>query len=124
MNKRKRSVSKKPLPARRGPTPRGVNVHHAVASSPAAHATLGNLLMLDPVRYARDLIRDVPDFPRPGILFRDLTPLLADPKGLALVIDALSSRFVGEHIDAVVAIEARGFVFGAALATRLNASFV
>ncbi len=81
-------------------------------------------MTLDPVRYARELIRDVPDFPRPGILFKDLTPLLADPKGLALVVDALSSRFIGERIDAVAAIESRGFIFGAALATRLNASFV
>ncbi len=90
----------------------------------AVPSRLSSALTLDPTRYARDLIRDVPDFPRPGILFKDLTPLLADPKGLALVIDALSGRFIGEHIDAVVAIESRGFIFGAALATRLNASFV
>jgi adenine phosphoribosyltransferase len=53
-----------------------------------------------------------------------LTPLLADPKGLAFVIDNLSSRFVGEHLDAIVAVESRGFIFGAALALRLNLSFV
>ncbi|MFC1641207.1 adenine phosphoribosyltransferase [Myxococcota bacterium] len=74
--------------------------------------------------YARGLIREIKDFPRPGVLFRDITPLVGDPKGLSVVLDGLTERFVGERIDAVVAIESRGFIFGGALAARLNASFV
>jgi len=58
------------------------------------------------------------------VQFRDITPLLADPTGFHMVIDAMAERFIGEHIDAIVGIESRGFIFGAALAARLNASFV
>lgn len=72
----------------------------------------------------RSLIREIPDFPQRGILFRDITPLLGDPKGFHMVLDALAEQFVGEHVDAVVGIESRGFIFGGALAARLNASFV
>jgi adenine phosphoribosyltransferase len=74
--------------------------------------------------YARGKIRDVPDFPTPGILFKDITPLLADPRAFHIVLDDLAERFIGEHVDAVVGVEARGFIFGGALAARLNASFV
>ncbi|HEX3772695.1 MAG TPA: adenine phosphoribosyltransferase [Polyangiaceae bacterium] len=74
--------------------------------------------------FARSLIRDVPDFPRPGIVFKDITPLLASPRALHIVLDGIAERFIGEHIDAIVGIEARGFIFGGALAARLNASFV
>ena len=70
------------------------------------------------------LVRDIPNFPQPGILFRDITPLLADPRGFHITLDAIAERFVGEHVDAIVAIESRGFIFGGALAARLNASFV
>jgi adenine phosphoribosyltransferase len=74
--------------------------------------------------YCRSLIRDVPDFPKPGIVFKDITPLLANPRGLHIVLDGMAERFIGEHVDAIVGIEARGFIFGGALAARLNASFV
>jgi adenine phosphoribosyltransferase len=74
--------------------------------------------------YCRTLIRDVPDFPRPGIIFKDITPLLASPRALHIVLDSIAERFIGEHLDAIVGIEARGFIFGGALAARLNASFV
>ena len=74
--------------------------------------------------YCRSLIRDVPDFPRPGIVFKDITPLLASPRALHIVLDGIAERFIGEHVDAIVGIEARGFIFGGALAARLNASFV
>jgi adenine phosphoribosyltransferase len=77
-----------------------------------------------PLEYARSLVRDVPDFPKPGILFKDITPLLADPRAFNIVLDSLAHRFIGEHVDSVVGIEARGFIFGGALAARLNASFV
>ncbi len=78
----------------------------------------------DPLAYARTFIRDVPDFPKPGILFKDITPLLADPRAFHVVLDTLAERFIGEHIDAIVGVDARGFIFGGALAARLNASFV
>jgi adenine phosphoribosyltransferase len=74
--------------------------------------------------FVRSLIRDVPDFPRPGIVFKDITPLLASPRALHIVLDGIAERFIGEHVDAIVGIEARGFIFGGALAARLNASFV
>jgi adenine phosphoribosyltransferase len=74
--------------------------------------------------YCRSLIRDVPGFPKPGIVFKDITPLLASPRALHIVLDGIAERFIDEHIDAIVGIEARGFIFGGALAARLNASFV
>ena len=74
--------------------------------------------------FCRSLIRDVPDFPRPGILFKDITPLLASPRAFHIVLDAIAERYIGEHLDVVVGIDARGVIFGGALAARLNASFV
>jgi adenine phosphoribosyltransferase len=79
---------------------------------------------VDSFQFCRSLIRDVPDFPKPGIVFKDITPLLASPRALHIVLDGIAERFIGEHIDAIVGIEARGFIFGGALAARLNASFV
>ncbi len=72
----------------------------------------------------KQLIREVPDFPKPGILFYDITTLLKDKKGLATLIDALNEHYIDQHIDLVLGIEARGFIFGPALAYRLNAGFV
>lgn len=72
---------------------------------------------------ARALIRDVPDFPQPGILFKDITPVLGDPKALQTVLDALEERLTAGKFDRIVAIESRGFVFGAALADRLKIGF-
>ena len=79
---------------------------------------------LHAVRYLRSKLRNVPDFPQPGILFKDITPLLADPRAFHITLDLFAERFIGEHIDTVVGIEARGFIFGGAIAARLNASFV
>lgn len=73
--------------------------------------------------HARALIRDVPDFPQPGILFKDITPVLGDSKALQSVLDALEERLRGGGYDRIVAIESRGFVFGAALADRLKLGF-
>jgi adenine phosphoribosyltransferase len=70
------------------------------------------------------LIRTIPDFPKPGILFYDITTLLKDPKGFATLIDALAQYYIDKDIDLVLGIEARGFIFGPALAYRLNAGFV
>jgi adenine phosphoribosyltransferase len=67
-------------------------------------------------------VRDIPDYPRPGILFKDITPLLADPGALELVVDALGTGF--GRIDKVTGIEARGFILAAPLACRLGAGFV
>ena len=72
----------------------------------------------------RDLIRDVPDFPQPGIVFKDITPLLADADGYAAAIDALATPWRGVALDAVLGIESRGFILGAALARALGTGFV
>jgi adenine phosphoribosyltransferase len=72
----------------------------------------------------KKLIREVPDFPKKGILFYDITTLLKDKRGFATLIDALSEHYIGGEIDLVLGIEARGFIFGPALAYRLNAGFV
>jgi adenine phosphoribosyltransferase len=79
--------------------------------------------MTDPVGQLKSLIRDVPDFPEPGIMFRDITPLLSDPAGLALSIELLANPFRGRHIDLVVGAESRGFIFGTAVACCLSAGF-
>lgn len=71
-----------------------------------------------------ELIRSIPDFPKPGILFRDITTLLKDSGGFASSIDLMAENFNKGDIDFVVAAEARGFIFGAALAYKLNAGFV
>ena len=70
------------------------------------------------------LVRTVPDFPKPGILFYDITTLLKDKTGFAQLIDALAAHYLAGKIDLVLGIEARGFIFGPALAYRLNAGFV
>jgi adenine phosphoribosyltransferase len=71
-----------------------------------------------------DLIRDVPDYPRPGILFKDITPLLADPRAFHSVIRSLAERDDVGPVDKVVGIEARGFILAAPVALRLGAGFV
>jgi adenine phosphoribosyltransferase len=76
------------------------------------------------VENLKTLIREVPDFPRPGILFYDITTLLKDPVGLRRAVDALADPYVGRKIDRVVGIEARGFIFAPSVAYRLNAGFV
>lgn len=72
----------------------------------------------------KKLIREVPDFPKPGILFYDITTLLKDPGGLARVIDSLRSRYAGAPVDLVLGIEARGFIFAPAVAYALGKGFV
>jgi adenine phosphoribosyltransferase len=70
------------------------------------------------------LIREVPDFPKPGINFYDITTLLKHPDGLRKTVDALSAQFAGEKVDAVIGIEARGFIFAPALAYHMRSGFV
>jgi adenine phosphoribosyltransferase len=74
--------------------------------------------------HLKKLIREVPDFPKKGILFYDITTLLKDKVGFATLIDALSEHYVAKDIDLVLGMEARGFIFGPAVAYRLNAGFV
>ncbi len=72
----------------------------------------------------RDYIRDIPDFPKQGILFKDITPLLAAPSAFEAAIDQFALRYAHQRVDAIVAAESRGFIFGAPLALRLGAAFV
>jgi adenine phosphoribosyltransferase len=69
-------------------------------------------------------MRDVPDFPKPGVVFKDITPLLGDPEAFAACIDALAQPYLGAGIDKVLGIEARGFIVAAPVALRLGAGFV
>ena len=144
MAARKRAAGKspKPVPPRRAPTPRGVGhdqpAKQSAVKKVAARKRNGSkrgeakgskreaklCLDLAPLEYAQSLIREIKDFPKKGILFYDITTLLADARGLQIVIDALAERLVGQGIDVVVAMESRGFIFGGALAARLNAGFV
>ena len=72
----------------------------------------------------RAFIRDVPDFPKPGIVFKDITPLLANPSSLAMAVEVLCNPFRGKNIQAVVGAESRGFIFGTAIAQALSCGFV
>lgn len=80
--------------------------------------------MSDLTQRIRETIRDIPDFPIEGIIFKDITPILSNPDLFNQVIDDMVGRFAGERIDAVVGMESRGFIFGAPLALRLGAAFV
>ena len=80
--------------------------------------------MEDLVTRLNRTIRDVPDFPKPGIMFKDITPVLAQPRLLRATINHFAEIYTGRHIDAVVGMESRGFIFGAPLAMELGAAFV
>ena len=69
-------------------------------------------------------IRDISDFPKKGIIFKDITPLLGDPQAFNMVINLLADRYISQHIDRVVGVEARGFILGAALAYKLNTGLI
>ena len=79
--------------------------------------------MSDDIARIRQAIREIPDFPKPGIVFKDITPLLADGPLFAKTIDLLAERYRAEKIDTVLGIESRGFIIGAALAYKLGAGF-
>jgi len=70
------------------------------------------------------LIRDVVDWPKPGIIFKDITPLLADPRGLAMAVEQMANPFRGTGVELVCGAESRGFIFGTALAQALSAGFI
>jgi adenine phosphoribosyltransferase len=88
------------------------------------HAPISQHQGHDPTALLRSLIRDVPDFPKRGVLFKDFTPLLRDPRALALAVELMASPFRGQGVDIVVGAESRGFIFGTALAQALSAGFV
>jgi adenine phosphoribosyltransferase len=71
----------------------------------------------------KERIRHVPDFPKPGILFYDITTLMKEPAGFKAAVDAMAAPYIGEDVDLVVGIESRGFIFGAAVADRVGAGF-
>lgn len=75
-------------------------------------------------RSVQDYIRTIPDFPKPGIQFRDVTTLFADPRGLRIAVDQLLDPYAGQPIDVVVGLEARGFILGGAIAHQLSTGFV
>jgi adenine phosphoribosyltransferase len=80
-------------------------------------------MILDP-HYIKSKIRTVPDWPQPGVMFRDITPLLQDPKTFRILIDLFVHRYMDQNIDVVAGIDARGFVLGAVIAYELNKGFV
>ena len=80
--------------------------------------------MSDPIDLVRARLRDVPDFPKPGILFKDITPVLGDAAAFSAALDALVAYAAPRGVTRVLGVEARGFIFGAALATRMNLGFV
>jgi adenine phosphoribosyltransferase len=69
------------------------------------------------------LVRDIPDFPRPGVTFKDITPLLADPEAFRSAVDGIADRFAGAQVDRVLGVEARGFILAAPIAYRFGAGF-
>jgi adenine phosphoribosyltransferase len=78
----------------------------------------------DALQLIGSLIRDVPDFPKPGIMFKDITPLLRDATGLSMAMDAIAQPFIGAGVDIVGGAESRGFIFAMAVAAKLSAGFV
>ena len=120
--KRTSVASKRPVPPRRSPTPRGVG--RKKTRKPKTKSKAVSEPDQDRVSYIRSLIRDVPDFPSRGIVFKDITPLLADPRGFHMTIDSFAEQLIDLDFDTIVGIESRGFLFGAPLALRFNKRFV
>jgi adenine phosphoribosyltransferase len=82
------------------------------------------MLTLNEQEILLDAIRDIPDFPKPGIVFKDITTLLSNPKALKVLMDHLQMRYASYGLDYIAGIDARGFIFGAILADRLGVGFV
>lgn len=79
---------------------------------------------INPVNHVRNMIRTVPDWPKPGVMFRDITPVLQDPQSFRLLIDLFVYRYMRQRLDLIAGIDARGFILGAAVAYELNLGFV
>jgi adenine phosphoribosyltransferase len=80
--------------------------------------------MANDAAWLKEFVRDIPDYPRPGVTFKDITPLLADIKAFRYSVDSLSDHFAGQKVDKVLGIEARGFIVAAPVAYRFGAGFV
>ena len=78
----------------------------------------------DPAQYVRSAIRSVPDWPKPGVTFRDITPVLQDPRSFRVLMDLFVYRYMQQKLDLVAGVDARGFILGAVLAYELNLGFV
>ena len=104
---------------------RGAEIAMADMTSPTQSGALAPATPLTPEqeRWLKGLIRDLPDFPQPGILFRDITPLLQDGVALRFTLETMAARYRGAGISKVVGIESRGFLFGAPLAYLLGVGF-
>ncbi len=81
-------------------------------------------MQIDPTQYIRQIIRNVPDWPKPGVTFRDITPVLQDPRSFRVLIDLFVYRYMGQKLDLVAGVDARGFIVGSVLAYELNLGFV
>jgi adenine phosphoribosyltransferase len=85
---------------------------------------LDSIKATDMLETLKSKIRDIPDFPKQGVMFKDITPLLGEPQAFNMVINLLAHRYINQHIDRVVGVEARGFILGAALAYKLNTGLI
>ncbi len=79
---------------------------------------------IDPTAYVRNTIRSVPDWPKPGVTFRDITPVLQDPQAFRVLVDLFVYRYMRQRLDLVAGVDARGFILGSVLAYELNLGFV
>src|SRR6202789_4103325 len=98
-----KKTTNKPTKATKKPTKATTTPRKAAGHGPPAEP-LRVARPVESFQLCRSLIRDVPDFPKPGIVYKDITPLLASPRALHIVLDAIAERFIGEHIDAIVGI--------------------
>lgn len=78
----------------------------------------------DPADYIRQTIRSIPDWPKPGVTFRDITPVLQDPRAFRVLIDLFVYRYMGQRLDLIAGVDARGFIVGSVLAYELNLGFI
>lgn len=81
-------------------------------------------MQIDPTQYIRQIIRNVPDWPKPGVTFRDITTVLQDPRSFRVLIDLFVYRYMGQKLDLVAGVDARGFIVSSVLAYELNLGFV
>lgn len=95
-----------------------------VGVNPCLSSVLATLMHIDPALYVRNTIRSVPDWPKPGVIFRDITPVLQDPQSFRVLVDLFVYRYMRQRLDLVAGIDARGFILGSVLAYELNLGFV